>query len=83
MHRVLILSMMKMFNSFQFYLYIINSQQQLAQGRLFQVKDPTILERNPNNPTTSCEQALGNSGKKNLPFNRKKPLVPSAATGWG
>lgn len=36
----------------------------------------------PNNQMPPCEQALGNGGKKNLSFNRKKPQA-ELGTGRG
>lgn len=44
----------------------------------------TILERNPqqSDQANSDEQALGNTGKKKLPFNRRKlPAEPGSGRG--
>lgn len=43
-----------------------------------------LYRENPNNQTTPYEQALGDSGKEKLPFNRTRLREgqPSAVTGW-
>lgn len=44
-------------------------------------KDATVIQRkSPKNEKTPNEQALGKSGKKKLPFRRKKPLAEPGQT---
>lgn len=62
---------------FQFsFIYTQQSQQQATKGALY-CKDPTTIERNPNNQLTPFEQAIGNRGNEKLPFNRTKPPAKS------
>lgn len=64
-----------------FHLYSTKSQQQSPQGALYG-KEPTIIQRKPNNQTNPVSQQLGNSGKEKLTFNRKKPpAVPGSERG--
>lgn len=46
---------------------------------LYIVRDPTELQRNPNNETTPYEQAPGDSWKEKIRFNGKKPPVETTS----
>lgn len=62
----------------QFYLYGIKLQQQPPPR-----KDPAIIQRKPQQSNDPYEHAFGESGKEELLFNRKKPLIgPGSGRRW-
>lgn len=66
------------FSLAQFYLYSSNSQQQFPKGASFcKVKSYNVKEKR----LSDTEQLFDNSGKEELPFNKKKLQKNLAQTG--